>query len=238
MLSRRELFGTALAGVSLSSPPAFASRRLTQANLIDIAQQHGLWLEGRPGGAFADLRGADLTGLCLSGIDLSLANLTGAKLAGVYGIGFVCLRGRLMHADLTEVQLIGPALDGAILDHADLRGAWLYEGDELPGVSKIGAEIGQRASLLGASFNSANLSGARINAYLAGTSFEGANLARANLSLCRGSADFTHANLTGATLDNCEFKVVDFTGAELQGCTFNGTTARRGHALPSGIQIG
>jgi|GEM_PF-6794593 len=237
MLSRRELLSATMAAISSSAASqTFARHRPSQADLMDIARQHGHWLAGRPGGAFADLRGGDLSGLCLDGLDLSQADLTGASLAGAYGTGFVCLQGCLAKADLTGVRLIGPALDGADLNRADLRGAWLADREGLPVQSHFGSQADGRASLLGASFNYANLSGARINAYLAGTSFDGANMAGANLSLCRGSADFRDANLTGAALDYCEFKVVDLTDAELQGCTFNRTTARRGHALPPQIQ--
>lgn len=238
MLSRRDFFGATVASSSLyAASPAHAGQRLSQADLADIARRHGLWLQGMPGGAFADLRGADLAGLCLDGIDLSEADLSGANLSSAHGQGFIGMRGLLIGTGLSEVRLAAPILDGAIFDRADLRDAWLADWQGPPAHPRLGVQADSRASLLGARFHLTDLSGARINAYLAGTSFLGANLAGANLSLCLGGADFRRANLVGAALDNCEFKTVDFRGAELQGCSFRGTTALRGEALPAEIHL-
>lgn len=53
-------------------------------NLSSILAAHKLWIEGKPGGVRADLRGADLIGAYLreddlSGDKLSEADLSGAK---------------------------------------------------------------------------------------------------------------------------------------------------------------
>ncbi len=238
MLTRRNLLAASLTGPSLcAASPIFAGQRLSQAALAEIAHCHSRWLAGEPDGAYADLRGVDLAEFCLDGIDLSYADLSGARLKGSYGHGFICLRGRLTGADLTGARLIAPTFDGAILDRARLTGAWLGDWPGPVAHPRFQIETDSRASLLSTRFNFADLSGARINAYLTGTSFLGANMSEADLSLCQGHAEFRQANLENAKLENCEFGALDLRGARLDGCSFNGTTASRGKALPPGIRI-
>jgi len=55
---------------------------MNKQGIDDAIRLHGLWLDGKGGGARADLSGADLSGADLRGADLSGANLRGADLSG------------------------------------------------------------------------------------------------------------------------------------------------------------
>ena len=103
-------------------------KKMTQAELDQVLQQHALWLQSNGDqGAQADLSHADLfhtslsyanlTGASLSRADLSGVDLTGANLsrADLSGAG-------LYHANLTGAQLAGVSLSGVSLSHANLTG--------------------------------------------------------------------------------------------------------------------
>jgi uncharacterized protein YjbI with pentapeptide repeats len=90
--------------------------------LKKIVDEHGLWLEGKPGGKRANLRGANLREA-----DLSEANLRGANLCGADLCGADLCGANLRGADLRGADLTGANLSRANLCGADLCGADLRE---------------------------------------------------------------------------------------------------------------
>ncbi|WP_306817995.1 pentapeptide repeat-containing protein [Blautia producta] len=81
---------------------------MKQEELQEILDAHKKWINGKDGGARANLIGADL-----SGADLRRADLSGADLSGA----------DLRRADLRRADLIGADLRRADLSGADLRRA-------------------------------------------------------------------------------------------------------------------
>ena len=84
--------------------------KITSEELQLILANHLKWIDGKAGGARADLSeadlsGADLRGANLSGADLDDANLRGANLTG---------------ADLRGAKLRGAKLRGALLSSTDI----------------------------------------------------------------------------------------------------------------------
>jgi uncharacterized protein YjbI with pentapeptide repeats len=76
-------------------------KKLSQAELDQILQQHSLWLEtGGAQGERADLSHADLSHITLIGADLTRADLTGADLTGAN-----LSRASLWCANLTRAQI-------------------------------------------------------------------------------------------------------------------------------------
>lgn len=86
---------------------------MTKEQLNEIIEKHKKWLNDKPGGERANLRGADLRGANLQEADLQEAVLQEANLRGTD------LRG----ADLRRADLRGADLREADLREADLRGA-------------------------------------------------------------------------------------------------------------------
>lgn len=137
----------------------------TQAELMEILNNHEKWLAGT-GGICADLSSTDLSDADLRDVDLRGANLSGADLSGT----------DLRCADLRGANLSDADLSVANLRHVDLSGA------NLRGAYLSGADLGSvnlsDADLSGTYLGSANLSGANLS----GANLSGANLRRANLS--------------------------------------------------------
>ena len=112
---------------------------MTQNELNEILAAHIAWLEGKPEGRKAHLRGADLMGNDLMDADLRKADLRGANLLGTNLLGtdlrgadlrVAILRGaNLMDADLQGADLRGASLMDARLMDADLRGTNLRCAD-------------------------------------------------------------------------------------------------------------
>ena len=110
---------------------------LTQNELREMAQLHGLWLEGNPDGHFADFAGMELAGLDFSGIDFEVAsfrnawihdcnlcghfvgaNFRGAELRDIYA-GHSCFEA----ADFTDATCCYCDFSCAKFDGAHLRRA-------------------------------------------------------------------------------------------------------------------
>lgn len=151
----------------------------------------------------ADLRDADLTVARFAGADL-----TGATLGGDNGFG-----ARLSDANLTGVVWTDSLLDeislnGTILSFADLRG-WRAWG--------IGAQ--------GASFDHANLAGARLGLIAPGADFTNASLQGVGFEGLIGlpAPSLRDALLVNADLAGASFSVeggfgrIDLQGADLSG---------------------
>jgi uncharacterized protein YjbI with pentapeptide repeats len=104
----------------------------------------------------------------------------------------------LTHADLSDIKLSVPLLQGADLRGADLRNADLTGlFQDIPIVANL-----QEANLQGANLQGANLSGA----WLQDADLEGANLQDANLSGCNLKRTIlTRATLQGANLDHIRY---------------------------------
>ena len=109
---------------------------MKQEELNKILRLHKLWIEGKAGGAQADLVGAHLESADLERADLKGAILLGANLSMAFLAG----------ADLSGATLAGADLECADLEGADLRGADFRE-----------------ANLAGATLHGANLRGANID---------------------------------------------------------------------------
>src|SRR5574344_360398 len=108
---------------------------MKQDKLNEILRLHKLWIEGKDGGAQADLACAYLEGANLGGADLLRANLAGADLEGAN------LRG----ADLLGANLRAAHLPGANLSKANLGGACFRWADlsetDLAGANLSGANL-------------------------------------------------------------------------------------------------
>jgi len=135
-----------------------------------ILKDHLDWLNKKPGGERAGLRGANLREAGLRSANLWYADLRGAD---------------LWYADLREANLRGANLWYADLRGADLRGADLREAD-------LQNAYLREAGLRGADLREADLQ----NAYLRGADLRGADLRGADL---RG-ANLQNANLRDANL--------------------------------------
>jgi hypothetical protein len=159
---------------------------MKQEELNEILRLHKLWLEGKDGGAKADLKGADLKGADLKGADLECADLKKAILADADLYEANLYRANLKWADLREANLSGANLKGA-----DLKGAEL-ECADLKGANLEGADL-KGANLIRAFLVKANLEGA----YLAGADLTEAKLYRANLK----GANLKLADLSKANID-------------------------------------
>jgi uncharacterized protein YjbI with pentapeptide repeats len=170
----------------------------------------------------------NLAGVDFSHTNLEACNLVGAALAGANFTGASLERAfapkgdfrksvmrdvsaaqiRLMSADLSEADLRGVSMHGAVFDLANLSGAdmteaYLYEAS-LGNCNAVGTRLSRatliHADLTGANLKDAILVGGRltqaklIQADLTGADLSGAQLYQANLN----KAKLTRATLTGA----------------------------------------
>ena len=129
---------------------------MKQEELNEILRLHKMWVEGKDGGAQANLEGADLRGAYLEGANLRGAGLCMANLEGA-NLREANLRGaRLLGANLRFANLIEANLRGAHLREANLRGALLseahLEGTDLRGANLRGAHL-REANLIGANLD-------------------------------------------------------------------------------------
>jgi uncharacterized protein YjbI with pentapeptide repeats len=135
-------------------------------------------------------------------------------------------------ADLHEIRLESPWLEGANLKeanlvranlaNADLQGANLQgtycESASFDYCNLHGADL-RAAYLYGTQFKSANLENADLrDAKLVDADFERANLSRANLS----GADLTNAGFQGADLEGANLSDANLSGADLSGANLSG----------------
>ena len=105
-------------------------KRLTQAALDSLIDQHENYTTGRKGGKRADFSFHDLAGLSFAGRNLSDANFTGAALSEANFRDAILERANFFCADLRFTMM-----NGANLTSADLRGA------SLRGSTMIGANM-------------------------------------------------------------------------------------------------
>jgi len=145
-------------------------RTVTADELATILAKHRDWLNGKEGGARANLARANLDGANLARANLAGANLDGANLARANLDG-----ANLDRANLDGANLARANLDGANLARANLARANLARAN-LDGANLDGANLA-RANLDGANLDRANLARANLD----GANLDGANLARANL---------------------------------------------------------
>ena len=118
---------------------------MTRCELLEILEKHRKWLNAKPDGQRADLRGADLSDAILCGANLRGADLRGADLRGADLRGADLSGADLRYANLCGADLSGANLRGADLIEANLRGAHL-----------------RYVNLCGADLSGANLSGANL----------------------------------------------------------------------------
>jgi hypothetical protein len=127
-----DLMGANLAGADLS-----------RVDFSLIASETDL---GAPYDLVTDLSEADLTGADLSGVSLFKAKLGGAKLKGAILERTQLVRADLSKADLSEATLIHADLREAIIEGANLRGAYIGRADfrdaNLKGADFSGAHAG------------------------------------------------------------------------------------------------
>ena len=93
---------------------------MTRCELLEILGKHRKWLNAKPDGQRADLRGAYLRGADLRGADLRYANLCGADLSDANLRGADLIEANLRKADLRYANLCGAYLRGANLSGANL----------------------------------------------------------------------------------------------------------------------
>lgn len=206
--SRRQLW-SALPALGLASDVAAKPRqRLSQSDLEGVAtRRHAAWLKGESSGAFAVLKDRDLSGLCFDGLDLRYADLSASDLTGIKAEGLQADRAMFTGASLMGARFVGASLDGAVFDRADLREAQILD---LPGpLSPRLANQPQTASLLGARFVAADLSYARIQAYIAGALFFSTKLVGTDFSYSLGQPIFRQTDLHNAHFHHCDFNLGD-----------------------------
>ena len=126
-------------------------RSISKEELNSILEKHKMWLDNKPGGERADLRGANLREANLREANLSTAYLYKADLSGA----------DLSGANLREANLSGAYLTGANLRGADLRGSNLIWAD-FTGADLRGADL-RRADLRRSYLGKANLSEAKLD---------------------------------------------------------------------------
>ena len=102
---------------------------MANKELKNICDLHVKWLNDKPDGKRANLRGANLRGADLRGADLRGADLRGANLRGANLRGADLYDADLRDADLYDAYLCDADLRGANLRGADLRGADLRGAD-------------------------------------------------------------------------------------------------------------
>lgn len=141
----------------------------------------------------------------------------------------------LIRADLRKADFSGASMRGAVLDEAQLQGAFFecaYTGDEV-GQLKIRGWGSGCTDLQGASLEDANLDNASLpGATLNGTSFAGASLRGANL---------TASKLKGANLEDAQMQGATLVSASLQGSSLSGANldaANIGHAKLIATELG
>jgi uncharacterized protein YjbI with pentapeptide repeats len=213
--------------------------RLSQVQLDEAVQRHGLFRDGRSGGRRAILVAHDLSGLGLAGADLSHADFTGSSFFGAD------LRGaRFEAATLFACDFRQANLESASLAHADLRGCFfagaimlsanLFEADLRPGAHVTRDKTGEFRALLpqdrpdaasvagfvGADLTDASLMGAiAVKTDFSEAVMRGCKLVRAHV---RG-ANFAGSNLQGADFAQADTRDACFRGAVIAGANFEYT---------------
>ena len=150
-------------------------------------EQHALWLAGKDGGTYADLRCANLRCANLRCANLRCANLSDADLSDA---DLRCAN--LSGADLSDADLSGADLRCANLSDADLSDANLSDADlsdaNLSDANLSDADL-RCANLSGADLRCANLSGANIDSGIDWATNSG--LIKARLSIVPSTGEFT-----------------------------------------------
>ena len=164
--------------------------------------------------SYCDLHNASLSNAYLAGADLVGANLNGAHLTGadLKGAWLLCasLDGAFLeHSDMRETNLTGTNLNNAKLNNANLTGV------RLKGTQLINAQL-DKAILTLTAFMKVNMSGARFeNANFYKTAILDTNMSKtrligANLNL----ALFVKANMRNAQTNKAFAHTANFSGCD------------------------
>ena len=108
---------------------------MTPKELVRIILQHRDFLNGKLGGARANLSHQDLSGLKLPNINVEHATLAGAKFRGSVLSG-----ANFRFADLFGCDFSDSDVSGACFDRADMRGV-KFRGANLNGASLADADL-------------------------------------------------------------------------------------------------
>ncbi len=214
-----------------TAPPAAEKfkkdrRRLTQAQVDEAVRLHEQYQSGRFGGRRALLSYCDLSKLNLANRDLRDVDFTGAWLVETDMRkakldNSVFYAANLTGAKLTQASLVRCDLRGAVVRGADLAGADLFDADLRDGrlyqratggeYVDIEIEAPGAAELVGASFNNANLSRARLSGAIA----QHTDFTDAVMKGCK----LVRADLRHAMMDGCNLEGADISGADLRGAS-------------------
>lgn len=181
---------------------------------------------------------ADFSGQNLFGLDLSDLDFKGAKLAGANLMGANLSGAKLAHADLAHANL-----DRALISRADFSGADLSQATLYDTVGSLNAEVSASEA---PNFMKADLSGARIMAFLSHANMRGAKLVGALLGKGRNQlktpqrTDLSGADLSGADLAHADLGEVLLSFANLADANLAGadlTGAELAHANLAGADL-
>lgn len=194
---------------------------VTQEDLEQIIVKHGMFMNGRPGGARALLKFKDLSGLNFKGGDLSGADFTASILRGANMSGGTFNNAVFYGCDMQQASLEraifrradfrGAYIAGANLSHSDLSSADMREGKVL--------EKGKGGMIVERDAPEGHLNPKTV--------FTGARLTQTNLSGIRAMAtDFSDADLSGVTIRGADLRSANFKGANLSQSDLSGSDLR------------
>ncbi|TVQ83110.1 MAG: pentapeptide repeat-containing protein [Micavibrio sp.] len=197
--------------------------KMLQRELSEIIKKHGMFMDGRPGGARAVIRDRDLSGLSFVEARLSQSDFTGCILRNCDFTDAVFISATLFGCDMT-----GAKLHHTNLSRADLRGADIAQAD-LRGAILDGADLREGASIIrhqqresGDGSSIYRDSGSSGHVILAGSDLSGASLQNAHAT----QADFGDANLSGADLSGAKLQNANLDGTDLTGSKMEKTDLR------------
>jgi uncharacterized protein YjbI with pentapeptide repeats len=213
-------------------PPANFRKSLDQRGFEAAVASHERYLRSL-GGARAMLQFVDAPGLNLprrmmNDVDFTGADVSRSMFAGCHfeRASLYCtdlsgcdLRAsNLKRADLRGACLIGASLNGAVLDEADMRAAYVAVPDGKGGLQMRWRPGPASRTSDTADFTNCTLRGARLrNANLKGANFTGAILEGADLS----GAKLTDALFHEAVLTNVNIADLALTADQLSGCVLD-----------------
>ena len=166
---------------------------MSPSYILDIVNQHQLWLFNNDEGAQADFRKVNLSGCDLSGIDLSEGIFSGANLSGAN-----LSRSKIVNAHVDGVNFTGANLSDTNFDHSVMSDSIFLD-------SNLRGACLNVCNLAKANFSGADLSESLINgAKLTGTNFSNTKLHWAEIIQSTiKETDFTHASLFEAFITDC-----------------------------------
>lgn len=202
----------------------FFMAHLSQDELDRIVYLHGLYIQGKNGGARAQIKFRNLSGLDLSGKDLSHADFTGSCF-----IGADLSKGNFTSATFFACDLRRANLENAIFIRADFRGAFVA------GANLTGADL-KSADLREGKIMEKNAEGwlqdrlrrdRNSDAAVARTVFAGARMLSTNMSAVRAMhADFSDADMSNVQIQGADFRDVNLEGANLSFSDLSGSDLR------------